>query len=123
MDFDREGFRWLACNEEEKCVYAFLRTDGEQELLALFNFSQKTQEAFRLPISADEADGAESGKKEIQKEESSFTLRLSSDWDIYGGTKSAAVERGKSLVTEGGALVVDIPAFGALYLVRDGGKE
>ena len=123
LDFDREGFRWLACNEEEKCVYAFLRTDGEQELLALFNFSQKTQEAFRLPISADEADGAESGKKEIQKEESSFTLRLSSDWDIYGGTKSAAVERGKSLVTEGGALVVDIPAFGALYLVRDGGKE
>ena len=92
LDYDREGFRWVDCHEEEKCVYAFLRTDGKQELLALFNFSEKEHKDFPLllnPEGEEKKDGA-------KREEGGYTLCLSSNWDIYGGTGEAGKERGKA---------------------------
>ena len=40
-DYDTDGFEWLDCHSEEKCVYAFLRRSKKQTLLAVFNFSDK----------------------------------------------------------------------------------
>ena len=136
-DYDRDGFAWADCHEEEKCVYAFLRTDGRQELLAIFNFSDREQRAFRLPLTADDREKAGAGSGETgdrqqkavnagRPEESGtarngercYELCLSSDWDIYGGTGEAGKERGKRIHTENGILVIDLPAFGALYLMR-----
>ena len=43
-DFTTEGFQWLDCHCEEKCVYAFIRKSQKQTLLAIFNFSDKSAE-------------------------------------------------------------------------------
>ncbi len=40
-DYGTDGFEWLDCHSEEKCVYAFLRRSKNQTLLAVFNFSDK----------------------------------------------------------------------------------
>lgn len=40
-DYGTNGFKWLDCHSEEKCVYSFLRKGKNQTLLAVFNFSDK----------------------------------------------------------------------------------
>lgn len=42
-DFDSRGFRWLDCHQEERCIYAFLRTDGKERIACIFNLSDKEQ--------------------------------------------------------------------------------
>ncbi len=49
LDYEGEGFQWLDCYEEEKCIYAFMRTDGNQKIVAVFNFSDKEYQ-YRLRI-------------------------------------------------------------------------
>lgn len=48
-DYHREGFRWLDCHQESKCVYAFERRGGGERLAAVFNFSGREQ-TFRLEL-------------------------------------------------------------------------
>ena len=48
-DYDREGFQWIDCHQEEKCVYAFERRGGGERLAAVFNFSGREQ-AFLLKL-------------------------------------------------------------------------
>ena len=49
-DFDTDGFRWLDCHEEEKCIYAFERRGGGRRIAAVFNFSDIEQKSFALKI-------------------------------------------------------------------------
>lgn len=37
-DYDREGFRWVLCEQNPQLVYAFERRGGGQRLLAVFHF-------------------------------------------------------------------------------------
>lgn len=67
MDHHRDGFQWIDCHQEEKCVYVFRRQCSGEELIALFNFSDQHQH-YDLPT-----------------DRPPHTL-LSTDWDIYGGT-------------------------------------
>lgn len=41
-DFSRDGFYWLDCHSEDKCVYSFMRSCGESRVAAIFNFSNNT---------------------------------------------------------------------------------
>ena len=38
-DYRPEGFRWIDCHQETRCIYSIERRSGEQKLIALFNFS------------------------------------------------------------------------------------
>ncbi len=71
LDFDGRGFEWIDCHQEEKCIYAFMRSDGEQKVVVVFNFSDKVQE-YMLEV------------KEAEK----LQLLLASDNEYYGGTIS-----------------------------------
>ncbi len=42
-DFDREGFTWLDCHQEPRCLYAFERRGGGKRMAAVFNFSGQRQ--------------------------------------------------------------------------------
>ena len=53
-DYDREGFRWIDCHQEEKCVYALERAGGGERLAAVFNFSGREQ-AFLLRMEGAKA--------------------------------------------------------------------
>lgn len=47
QDYQKEGFEWIDCHQEEKCIYAIARKTRDSKITAIFNFSDKTQE-YRL---------------------------------------------------------------------------
>lgn len=49
-DYDREGFSWLDCAQEEKCVYAFERRGEGERIAAVFNFSDQECKDYELKI-------------------------------------------------------------------------
>lgn len=65
-DYREDGFRWTECSRTSDLVYAFVRTDGEQELFAVFNLSD-IEQTYNLPKPG--------------------SLVLSSENDIYGGSE------------------------------------
>ena len=68
-DYDSDGFLWLDCHSEERCVYAFERIGKNERIAAIFNFSGVEQAGYQLEI--PDAAGLE--------------LLFSSDLPEYGG--------------------------------------
>ncbi len=97
QDYDAEGFRWLDCHEEERCVYAFERRGRKERLAAVFNFSDRRQEGYEL-----EVPGA-----------GSLTPALFSDLAPYGGG-SSEMPRAKKTDREG-VFRLDLPAYSGVY--------
>ena len=97
-DYDREGFSWIDCNQEEKCIYLFMRMSEKQRVVAAFNFSDEVQEY------------------DLQLEENceKLTVKLSSEWDIYGGTQKKKA-REVIRLNQGKVKLKFLP-FSAIYL-------
>lgn len=49
-DYETEGFNWVNCHEEEKCIYVFERICKDEKILALFNFSDAYHKGFEVTI-------------------------------------------------------------------------
>ena len=49
-DYDADGFRWLDCHAEERCIYAFERAGKKERITAVFNFSGVEQAGYKLEI-------------------------------------------------------------------------
>ena len=100
MDYDTEGFRWIECHAEEKCVYVFERCAKERKsesgkrrdqmnrqerIVAAFNFSDEEQEI------------------EIKCEDKKSLKRVfSSEYKEYGGQeekKEKIIKAKKEIVT------------------------
>ena len=100
MDYDTEGFQWLECHAEEKCVYVFERCTKErrnetgksrdqmnrqERIVAAFNFSDEEQEI------------------EIKCEDKKTLKRVfSSEYKEYGGQeekKEKIIKAKKEIVT------------------------
>lgn len=94
-DYKPEGFRWIDCHQESRCIYAMERSSEKEKLIALFNFSGIAQEEYSF-----EAD------------EGVYEAVLDSEQDIYGGELTEK----RSWKTEDGMLTVDLPAFSAVYI-------
>ena len=90
-DYREDGFRWAECNRTNDLVYAFIRSDGEREILAVFNLSD-CEQTYRLPRAAE--------------------LLLSSENDIYSGSEH---EPEKQLSVD----FVKLPRFSAKYYLLD----
>lgn len=71
-DYDNDGFAWVDCHQEGKCVYVIRRRSGQEILTALFNFSAWQQE-YELP------------GMEVQDAPGAAELLLHSDWIRFGG--------------------------------------
>ena len=96
-DYSTDGFEWLDCHSEEKCVYAFLRRGKKQTLLAVFNFSDK---AVNYKLKLDDI--------------SSLELLIDSNEPRFGG------EYGKTVLPKikNGTAVFNLTAFsGQVYSV------
>lgn len=101
QDFEEEGFRWIDCHQEEKCVYAIERRGKEQRIAALFNFSEEIQE-YELEL----------------EDAKSLTLIINSDNVIYNGTGNYAYEQQYKL--KKGKITLELPAFsGAFYEINE----
>ena len=95
-DYDPDNFKWLDCHQEERCIYAFERTDGKDRIVAVFNFSDEDQKGYELPVE---------DAKELE-------VILASDDETFGGCKKYTKKKVK--VTDGKA-VLDLSAYSAVY--------
>ncbi len=96
MDYERQGFQWLDCHQEERCIYAFERVSGKERIVAVFNFSDKEQKNYCLKVP---------GAKKLER-------LLYSNQDIYGG-KEALAEATMEL--ENGEYVLTLPPYSGAY--------
>lgn len=97
-DYQQEGFRWIDCHQEEKRVYVFERKSKEQQIIAIFNFSDIVQE-YELVV--------ETGKQ--------LRLLLASDTDIYGGMNQ--YEQNQIFESEEGRAEIELEPFAAMYFL------
>ena len=95
---DREqGFRWLDCHQEERCIYAMERRSEKERLVFVFNFSNQTQDGYQLPVEG----GA--GLRPI----------LSTEWEEYGG----GVKRNESVLpVQHNQVQLSLPPYSGLCL-------
>lgn len=96
-DFSQEGFKWIDCHQEEKCIYVFERKSCSQKMIILLNLSPESQ-TYHL--------NTESSYNEL-------SLVLSSDDELYGGKSNATV--GKIYKSENNNISIEIPAFCGMY--------
>lgn len=97
-DYVPEGFAWLDCHQEERCIYAFLRTDGKERIAAVFNLSDQVQEGYRLPV----------------KGTAQASILLASDMEEYAGARKY---EDLELAADDGAIQLDLSPYSALYLL------
>ena len=96
-DYNDDGFKWIDCHQEERCIYAFLRKAGSQRIIAVFNFSDKDQNDYELNVGE--------GKK--------IKIIIDSNMKKYGGTRKSDVCKYETLTD--GKLSIDLPPFTSRY--------
>ena len=95
-DYEQNGFSWIDCHQENRCIYAFERTTDKERIIAIFNFSDKKQE-YELNV----------------KKAKGLALVLASDNEIYGGkTKYRDMEQ---IPVKGGKVTLTLPPFSGMY--------
>lgn len=98
MDYSTEGFGWLDCHQEQRCIYAFERISTKERIVAVFNFSNQEQNDYQLQIP---------NAAKLQR-------LLSSNQDIYGGSeKETKVE----LESENGWFTLNLAPYSAEYYI------
>jgi 1,4-alpha-glucan branching enzyme len=97
-DYERDGFVWLDCHQEGRCLYAFERRYEGQRILAVFNFSDNEQTDYVLKV----------------PDAGSLELCLDSEWECYGGSRSRQ-ERETLRVSEEGNAVFTLSPFSGRY--------
>ena len=49
-DYKHEGLNWIDCHQEEKCIYTFERMGENENIIAIFNFSDEYHEGYEIPM-------------------------------------------------------------------------
>ena len=100
LDYEKEGFQWLDCHQEEKCIYAFMRADGNQKIVAVFNFSDKEYQ-YRLRT------------ENINQME----LLFASDNERYGG--SVRYQGKETYTAKANCFLIPMTEFSAKYFLAE----
>ncbi len=95
-DYEAEGFRWIDCHQEPRCIYAFQRFAKKERILAVFNFSDQEQKNYKLEIT----------------EAKKLTLLLASDSQEYGGVKKY---NKTEIILKNGQAVFNLSPYSAVY--------
>ena len=98
LDYERDGFQWLDCHQEEKCIYAFERRGRRERLVAVFNFSDKAWKTFPREVP---------GARELRPV-------FSSDLEQYGGS---CQEPEKKITGNSHVFPVTAPPYSAVYYI------
>ena len=96
-DYDPDGFRWLDCHQEERCIYAFERIGSSERIIAVFNFSN-CEQIYQLKV----------------RNSQTVQVLLSSNWVIYGGDETSC---GANLTPKNNILELTMKPYAALYMV------
>lgn len=96
MDYEQDGFKWLDCHSESKCLYAIARNGHSSRVMAAFNFREFSQE-YVIPC-----DGAQKVK-----------VILNSDWERFGGTTKECETVYEAV---DGYFHIDLPAYASCLM-------
>ena len=69
-EFDPHGFEWLDCNDRDHSVLSYIRKDGENYLISIFNFTPVPREAYRIGV----------------PENARYEVIMNSDSEYYSGS-------------------------------------
>ena len=95
-DYAQDGFRWIDCHQEEKCIYAFERKSKKERIVAVFHFGNTKEQEYVMKIS---------GVKKLK-------LICSSD---DSEMKKTHPEYQKDLPVKKGAVSIHLPAYSARF--------
>lgn len=96
-DYTPDGFQWIDCHQEERCIYAFERRSDQERILALFNFSDTQQEKYEFEV----------------KDAKKLTILIASDMEQYAGTKKY---KAMNIPVQNGKAILDLEPYSAIYL-------
>ena len=96
-DYTPDGFQWIDCHQEERCIYAFERRSDQELILALFNFSDTQQEKYEFEV----------------KDAKKLTILIASDMEQYAGTKKY---KAMNIPVQNGKAILDLEPYSAIYL-------
>ncbi len=103
-DYERDGFLWLDCHQESRCIYAFERKGARQRIAAVFNFSGRVQTDYQVTVA-----GAKS-----------LTLLLDTNRDIYGGSETGLDKKVTVKADAAGKVKLTLAAFsGKCFVVEE----
>ncbi len=100
-DYEPDGFRWVDCHQEAKCIYAIERQAHGSRLLILLHFSDEGTQEYTFTLSNCEA----------------LTPLLHTDWEEFHGStpKDTTPIRG-DVIRGGTQFTVQLPAFSGIIL-------
>ncbi|MGN0422964.1 MAG: 1,4-alpha-glucan branching protein GlgB [Lachnospiraceae bacterium] len=96
-DYTPDGFQWIDCHQEERCIYAFERRSDQERILALFNFSDTQQEKYEFEV----------------KDAKKLTILIASDMEQYAGTEKY---KAMNIPVQNGKAILDLEPYSAIYL-------
>ena len=111
-DCDPRGFEWVEANDAANSVLAFLRTDGEDEVLCVFNWTSLPRLNYRLGV-----PGSGTWREILNSDARDYG---GSGWGSMGTVESAPVPyHGRTH-----SVVLTLPALAAIFLKRiEGGVD
>lgn len=92
-----DGFQWIDCHQEARCIYAFERRSDQERILAIFNFSDTLQEKYEFEV----------------KDAKKLTILIASDMEQYAGTKKY---KAMNIPVQDGKAILDLEPYSAIYL-------
>lgn len=95
-DYIEDGFKWLDCHQEEKCIYAYERKSNDERLVVILNLSDKYQENYEVDVDFDNAE-----------------VVLNSDWQEFGGK---TVKNNEKYFFENKKLKISLEPFSGIIL-------
>ncbi len=95
-DYNKNSFIWTDRTNKYNCVYSFIRTGGNEKILAVFNFSDKAYEDYSVEI-----ENCRTAK-----------LIFSSNWECFGGKCKRKTEDHK---IENSLLYISVDSISAYY--------
>ncbi len=106
FDFDSKGFQWIDCQDSEQSVVSFYRTDGENYLIMVFNFTPVVRDQYRIGV----------------PEPGSYQEILNTDSTFYGGSD---ISNGTEILTsdvgwqgQPHQLTITLPPLAGIFLKR-----
>lgn len=69
-EFEPQGFEWLDCNDREQSVLSYIRKDGAEYVISVFNFTPVPRENYRIGV----------------PELGNYKVLLNSDSEFYAGS-------------------------------------
>ena len=108
-DYKYSGFKWIDCQQEDKCIYVFERICEEQRIIAIFNFSNEEQKNYELKVDSINKLRLiiDSNSDDLQNNEVIYIVRAINK--KYKDKIDESKEKFEDTIS------IDMPAFSARY--------